>query len=124
MREYFLPRVDRGRDDPNLRLDGKAYAKGLALHSKTELVYRLPPKSNRFLAIAGIDDSVGNEGNVLFKILGDGKELYSGTFRGADKAMPLDINISGVRKLTLVVDYGEDLDVGDYFDLADARIVK
>jgi hypothetical protein len=32
--------------------------------------------------------------------------------------------VTGVRKLTILVDYGQDLDVGDYFDLADARIVK
>lgn len=122
--QYFAPRFDQGRDDAALRLDGKAYTKGIALHSRSELVYRVPAKSRKFLALAGIDDSVGSEGHVAVKISGDGKELYSGNFSGLDKAVPLEIDVTGVRKLTILVDYGQDLDVGDYFDLADARIVK
>lgn len=122
--QYFAPRYDQGRDDAALRLDGKAYTKGLSLHSRTEITYRVPSKSRKFLALAGIDDSVGTEGHVAVKISGDGKELYSGNFSGADKAVPLEIDITGVRKLTILVDYGQDLDVGDYFDLAEARIVK
>jgi hypothetical protein len=122
--QYFAPRFDQGRDDPALRLDGKSYTKGISLHSRTELTYRVPAKSRKFLALAGIDDSVGSEGHVTVKISGDGKELYSGNFSGADKAVPLEIDVAGVRKLTILVDYGQDLDVGDYFDLAEARIVK
>jgi hypothetical protein len=124
LQQYFAPRFDQGRDDAALRLDGKAYTKGLALHSRTELVYKIPAKSRKFLALAGIDDSVGSEGHVAVKISGDGRELYSGNFSGLDKAVPLEIDITGVRKLTILVDYGQDLDVGDYFDLAEARIVK
>ncbi len=124
LQQYFAPRFDQGRDDPMLRLDGKTYAKGVSLHSRTELVYRVPSKSRKFLALAGIDDSVGSEGHVAFKISGDGKELYIGNFSGLDKAVPLEIDITGVRKMTILVDYGQDLDIGDYFDLADARIVK
>lgn len=124
LQQYFAPRFDQGRDDTSLRLDGKSYTKGISLHSRTELTYKVPAKSRKFLALAGIDDSVGSEGHVAVKISGDGKELYSGNFSGADKAVPLEIDISGVRKLTILVDYGQDLDVGDYFDLAEARIVK
>jgi hypothetical protein len=32
--------------------------------------------------------------------------------------------IKGVQKLRLIVDYGEDLDLGDHVDFADARIIK
>ncbi len=124
LQQYFAPRFDQGRDDAALRLDGKAYSKGISLHSRTEIVYKVPAKSRKFLALAGIDDSVGTEGHVAVKISGDGKELYSGNFSGLDKAVPLEIDVTGVRKLTILVDYGQDLDVGDYFDLADARIVK
>jgi len=124
LQQYFAPRFDQGRDDAALRLDGKAYTKGISLHSRTEITYRVPAKSRKFLALAGIDDSVGAEGHVAVKISGDGRELYSGNFAGTDKALPLEIDVTGVRKLTILVDYGQDLDVGDYFDLAEARIVK
>jgi hypothetical protein len=124
LQQYFAPRFNQGRDDPQLRLGGQAYSKGIAIHSRTELVYKVPSKSRRFTALAGIDDSVGNEGHVVFKVLGDGKSLYEGSFRGGDKPAKLDIDVTGVRKLTLFVDYGEDLDVGDYFDLVDALVTK
>jgi hypothetical protein len=88
------------------------------------MTFKIPTKFRRFQGIVGIDDSVGDEGNVIFKVLGDGKELFSQTVSGREKAIPLDVDISNVRKLTIVVDYGEDLDVGDYLDICEARIVK
>jgi hypothetical protein len=57
-------------------------------------------------------------------VIGDGKELFSQSVSGRERGIPLDVDITNVRKLTILVDYGEDLDVGDYLDICDARIVK
>jgi hypothetical protein len=124
IQQYYAPRIDRGRDDPLLKVDGKSYSKGISLLSRTEMTFKMPTKFRRFQGIVGIDDSVGDEGNVVFKVIGDGKELFSQSISGREKAIPLDVDISNVRKLTILVDYGEDLDVGDYLDICDARIVK
>ncbi len=124
IQRYFAPRIDRGRDDELMKLDGKNYTKGISLISRSEMTFKIPTKFRRFQAIVGIDDSVGDEGHVVFKVMGDGKELFNQPISGKEKAVPLDIDISNVRKLTILVDYGDDLDVGDYLDICDARIVK
>ena len=39
-------------------------------------------------------------------------------------AVPVSLNLAGVRELTLEVDFGRDGDVGDVVNWADARLVK
>jgi hypothetical protein len=121
---FLGPRFDRGREEEVMKLAGKAYKKGVSLTSRTELVYKVPARSKRFMALAGIDDNVGNLGSVQLEIAGDGRKLYSGKLTGADEPVALDLDLSGVRRLTILVDFGDDLDVADHLNLCDARIVK
>jgi hypothetical protein len=123
-RVFYQPRIDRSLDGGPLQLDGKEYAKGIAAHSRTELTYRLPDKYRAFHAIVGIDDRVRPGGNVHLQILGDDRTLFEGTLTGKDAPRPVDLDISGVNRLKLVVDFGDDLDVGDALDLCEARILK
>jgi hypothetical protein len=107
-----------------LVLGGESYEKGLALHSRTEIVYRLPEGFRRLQMVAGIDDAVRDGGNVRLTITGDGKQLWDEALSGTDKPLPIDLDVSGVRRLTILVDFGLDLDVADHLLLCDARIVK
>jgi NPCBM/NEW2 domain-containing protein len=121
---FLGPRFDRGREDDVMRLEGKEYQKGISLTSRTEMTYKLPARSRRFQALAGIDDGVGDLGSVDLVIKGDGRQLYSGKLTGKGPAAALDLDLSGVRRLTILVDFGDDLDVADHLDLCEARIVK
>ncbi len=118
------PRMDMGFDSGPLVLDGIEYQRGLALRSRTELTYRLTEPFQRFQALAGIDDHLRPRGNVELKVLGNGRPLYVGTIAGTDSARPVDVDLKGVTTLTLVVDFGRDLDVGDYLILAEAKLLK
>jgi len=122
--EFFAPREDRGLDLGPLELDGKQYQKGLALHSRTSLAYRLPGQFRRFRATVGIDDRVRPRGHVRLVITGDDRVLLETRVAGTDPAQSIDLDIAGVRRLAILVDYGDDLDVADHLDLSDARIVK
>ena len=122
--EFFSPREDRGLEPGLLELDGKQYRKGLALHSRTSLAYRLPGQFRRFTATVGIDDRVRPRGNVRLVIRGDDRVLLEKTVAGTDPPEKLDLDLAGVRRLAILVDYGEDLDVADHLDLCDAKIVK
>lgn len=124
LKEFFGPRVDRGLTPGPIELDKKPRSKGIALHSRTELVYRLPGKFRRFKALAGIDDRVQPYGNVRLVVRGDDRVLWEGSVVGGEPAKPLDLDLTGVRRLTILVDYGENLDTADHLDLAEARIVK
>jgi len=123
-RELFRPRVDQSLDGGPLRLDGQEYAKGIAVHSRTEITYRLPEKFRTFQALAGIDDRLRPGGNVRLVILGDDRTLFEETLSGKDPARALKLDISGVNRLKLIVDFGDATDVGDALDLCEARIVK
>jgi hypothetical protein len=121
---FLGPRFDRGREDSVMRLDEKTYKRGVSLTSRTKMVYRLPAQSKRFRALAGIDDGVGNLGSVQLVIHGDDRQLYSGKLTGNDPPVELDLDLAGVRRLTILVDFGDDLDVADHLNLCEARIVK
>ncbi len=122
--EFYAPRRDRSRDAGPLQLDGKTYAKGLALSSRTLVVYRLPSRYSRLTATVGIDDRVRPRGHVRLVIRGDDRVLLETAVAGAEPAKPIGLDVTGVRRLSVLVDFGEDLDIADYLDLCDARLVK
>jgi hypothetical protein len=88
------------------------------------LVYRLPAGFQRFKTLVGIDDAVRPRGHVRLVIRADDRVLEELTVTGVDKAIPLDLDISGAGRLAILVDFGDDLDVADHLDLCEARIVK
>lgn len=131
--QLFQPRVDRALFGGPLQLpretDGRtmpawSYAKGMAIHSRTKLVYRLPREFRSFAATAGIDSRVRPAGNVRLAIAGDDKPLYEGKIAGKDAPVALSLDVAGVKRLTILVDFGEDLDVADHLNLCDARLVE
>lgn len=122
--EFFGPREDRSLEPGLLELEGKRYRKGLALHSRTSLVYRLPGRFRRLKAIVGIDDRVRPRGNVRLVIRGDDRVLLETDVAGTDPPKPVDLDLVGVRRLAILVDFGDDLDVADHLDLCKARILK
>jgi hypothetical protein len=117
-------RRDRNLDGGPLRVGNKVYSRGLAIHSKTYLRYRIGSEYRRFKAVMGIDQVVGRKGDVHVVISGDGKVLFEGEVRGTDEPHDLDLPVEGVRDLEILVDFGADLDIADHLDLADARVLK
>lgn len=124
LEQFYAPRRDRAFEGPQLMLGRTAFAKGLALRSRTELVYRLPDSFRRFTAVVGIDDAVGDAGDVHVVIRGGERVLYEADLTGRDAAVPLDLDVQGVRELTILVDYGRDGDVADQLNLCDAKVIK
>jgi len=124
LRDFYKYRRDIGFEQNPLRLDGKTYRKGLSLASRSVLVYKLPGKFRLFRGTIGIDDSVRETGDVRLVIKGDGKTLWEGEVRGADPARELELEIAGVKRLEVLVDYGGGLDIGDRLDLCEARVTK
>ena len=105
-------------------MGGTPYPKGLALHSRTEIVYRLPARFSRFRAVVGIDDAVRRGGKTRLVIRGDGQELLNAAVAGSDAPRPVDLDLTGVRRLTIVVDFGDSLSAGGYLLLCNARLSK
>jgi endo-alpha-N-acetylgalactosaminidase len=117
-----------------LRLDGRAYDKGLGVHSYCELTYKLGGGFKEFKATIGLDDSVRTLGEpgfgaVVFQVLLDGKpakELRTGVVkRKGDKATQLRVDVSGAKTLTLVAGLDPtSLHVLGRADWADAHLIR
>ena len=122
--EFYKPRRDSSFDQLPLRVAGKTFAKGLSLHARTKVVYRLPGKFSRLSAVVGIDDSVRDAGDVRLEIRGDGKMLWEESVRGTDAPRLLDVSVQGVKRLEIVADFGGDFDAGDVVDLCDAKVTR
>lgn len=122
--KLHAPRQNRNLEAGPLRLDGKTYTKGIALHSRTKVVYRLPDRFRRLKATVGIDDAVRPSGHVRLVIDGDGRVLFEKEIAGTDPPLSLDLDLTGVRRISILVDFGEQLDVGDHLDICNARIIK
>jgi len=108
-----------------LRLRGVVYAKGLCIHSRTELVYALDQQYSSFEALAGVDDEVAFnlDRQVLLIVSGDGNELFRHTFQTGEAPRPVSIPVQGIQTLTILVDYADNNSQCDWLDLADARLI-
>lgn len=122
--EVYQYRRDSGFEQSPLKLDGKTYRKGLALQSRTALVYKLPGKFRLFRAVVGIDDLTRETGDVHLEIKGDGKMLWQGEVTGSQPARELELELAGVKRLEILADYGGGLDIGDRLNLCEARVTK
>jgi hypothetical protein len=120
----YQPRRDRTLKGKQLVLANQSFTKGLAIHSRTELTYRLTDNFQNFQALVGIDPAMGENGNVELVVSGNGKELLRKTLTGKGEAVELKIDLQGINRLTILVDFGEQLDIGDHLLLCNARLTK
>ncbi len=118
-------RRDRSVSARPLSMGGRVFDKGLGVHSRTELDYPLDRGYESLVATIGIDDAVRPAGSVVFRVVGDGKVLLdSGVVTGKDPPRDIRVDLMGVSALTLVVDYGDELDLSDQADWGGARLLK
>jgi hypothetical protein len=122
-------RRDRTTLGNPLRLGGVEYVKGLGVHAYCALTYPLDGQFRRFQALLGIDDEVRDlnaKGAVVFRVLLDGKQAYeSPLVRGLEPPQRLsNLDVTGARQLTLIVDFGDESHAGDRADWAMALLVR
>ncbi len=118
-------RKDRSVSATPLSMAGRVFNRGLGVHSKTELGYSLGGTYESLVATIGIDDAVRPAGSVVFRVLGDGKVLFdSGELTGQDPPRDIRVDTASVNTLTLIVDYGDGLDLSDYADWGGLRLLK
>lgn len=113
-----------------LLIGQQEYRKGLWMHSGASLRFRLNREYTQLRAMAGFDLTHVTrmprfEPKVRLVILGDGKELYSREFLWSDNPVPLEINLTDVRELTIRVDSaGKGHGILEHFALGDAQVIQ
>lgn len=109
-----------------IRLRDKTFSRGLCIHSKTTVAWRLGKDYRRLKGIMGIEAAVAHTGygDVEVSITGDGKPLLQTRVICTDEPRELDIDVTGVVMLEITVDYGGRHDISDHLALGDIRVIK
>jgi len=129
-KSFLFPwRTDRSVTGDMLTSKGRIFAKGLGLHSRTSLTYKLDKKFSALEAWAGICDEVLKipaEGSVLFLVEGDGKILFkSPVIKGdSDPIRFPRLDLSELSSITLTVDFADNFDSGDRAFIGNPVLIK
>src|SRR5712691_5586996 len=128
----FLPgarewpvRRDRSVSGSPLRVGGREFPKGLGMHSRTVVSYDLGGKYRSFNAAVGLDDTTSGKGTALCAVEVDGRRVFENSSLShatGPQRLPL-IDLSGAKRLTLIVDFGEWGDVQDHVNWCDAVLL-
>ena len=100
------------------------YNKGLAIRSRTELIFNVPKNMRRFVVLAGINPGTADQGSVDLKVYADDQIVWQGEIEGGAPPLEIDEHIESKRQLRILVDYGKNFDYGDQLHLIDARLTK
>ncbi len=116
------PRRNLSIEDRPLRIDGETFPKGIGTHANSTLVYAIPAGKTRFVAIAGIDDEVGNRGvcSVVFRVHADDQLLAESVVIKGMERWHFDVALpDGAKELKLEVteaDSGINSDHADWVE--------
>ena len=129
-RLLYDPRRDQGFGGRPLQLRfheeriTREFTKGLALHSRTELTYRLSGRFRQLKGWAGLEPGIPTQSLVQLEIRADGQPLFSQQLESGDEPLPIALNVEGCRRLQIVVDYGDGSDLADRLNLCEIRVIK
>ncbi|MDF2440224.1 MAG: hypothetical protein JWN98_1208 [Abditibacteriota bacterium] len=119
--QWSVPRRNLAVSGKPLSIGGRKFTNGVGTHANSLIVVRLERGTRRFRALAGVDDNTEARGSVRFSVQGDGRELWnSGIRHRGDAALPIDLDVSRVRYLTLHVDDTGDNNSNDHGNWAEA----
>ncbi len=118
-------RTDRSVTDTWLRARRDVYIKGIGMHSPARLTYKIADGEKRFAASVALDDQTGGRGSVVFRVFVDGNERFkSPLVTGGMAPLAVEVDVSGGRLVSLLVDYADRGDELDRADWLDARLEK
>ena len=121
---------DRSIEDNPIRLQHpeksspQTYRKGIGTQSYSELEFANTNQFERFQAITGIDVETQGRGDCQMSVYADGIKLWSQRVTAETPPQKVDVDISGMASVTLVVEPGEQFDLADHANWADAKFVK
>ena len=116
--EWGFTRANLSVENHPLSIGGEIFKKGVGTHAASLIMMNLKGTAKRFQGFVGLDDEVkGKNGSVRFFIIADKKEVFrSLVMKYGMKAVKVDVNLQGIKQLSLIV---EDGDNGYGFDHAD-----
>jgi hypothetical protein len=102
----------------------QTFTKGWGTRSRGRLVFELPPGFERLQGWVGIDPSANGQGICQATLLVDGIQVFSQEIQGRQPAVAFDVPIADGRQLELLVEPGPQLDLSDWVNWAEIRLLK
>lgn len=102
----------------------RSFEKGLGTHSRSRLIYNLPTEYTKLNGYVGIDEATGGNGDCRCSILLDGIQVFSADVKGGQPAFPFSLDLQSATRLELLVEPGPMLDLSDWVNWADIRLLK
>ena len=116
-------KADHDTTGHTISIAKKTFYHGMGTQATSKFRVELGGNGRRFMAKVGVDDSSAGQGSVEFIVEGDGKGLWrSGVMTGGQTAIEADVNLDGVKILTLRATDGGDGESNDHANWADAKI--
>lgn len=121
--DWGSPHAGKSVENNPLTLKGVVYPHGIGTHAKSTFQINLKGVATRFAAMVGVDDEKAGHGSVTFEVWVDGKKVAeSGVLRGGDEPKLLSVDLTGAKRLALMVgDAGDGID-SDHADWAGALL--
>jgi alpha-galactosidase len=121
--DYGTPHAGRSVDNHPLTLHGVVYPHGIGTHSTSQFTVDLKGAATRFASLVGVDDERTGEGSVVFQVWVDGKKKAdTGVMHGGDPPQLLAFDLTGARRMSLIVGDAGDGFVNDHADWAGAML--
>lgn len=108
----------------SLRIGGETFRSAIRVRPLSRLTYDIPSGTGSFRTRYAVAGS-GPLADVTVRLRGDDKVLYEQVHvKSATLSPPITIDLAGVQRLTLEVDYGANQDVQDDFLWLEAALVR
>jgi hypothetical protein len=94
------------------------------------LAYEFSEEFRRLEAELAIDALAGERGSAICRVYvdrGDGAwqpSYTSPVIRGGENPLPLSLDLRGVKRLALIVEFADRGDECDYLDVLNARLIR
>ncbi len=118
---------DRSFEGNELTVAGRTWEHGLGTVATSDVRYDLAGVFARFRARIGLDDEAHPDSTAAarFEVVGDGRVLWkSGLVRGGTPPIPVDVDVRGVRTLSLKVVPARSDDARLHADWLNPRAVR
>ena len=124
---------DRNVLGGQLRSAGGIQLKGLGMPTTSRVVYKVTTVDRRFSAELALDDAAGNHGSAVYRVFLEQRQeaeeaswqaaYTSPVVRGGDAPRPISLDLTGVTKIALIVDFADRGDERDYANWLNARLL-
>ncbi|MFN0019343.1 MAG: NPCBM/NEW2 domain-containing protein [Pirellulaceae bacterium] len=115
---------DRSVQNRTLTLGTRTFEKGIGCHAECRLTFTADAKWDVLAAVIGIDAETIGKGDCVFSVLADGESVFTRRVKGTDAPQEILVEIPKAKKVTLLVEPGAGLDLGDHADWCDVRFIK